>query len=289
MDVNEILFRCHRLGDIMTESKSTITDKQLELVNTLQSKMKRTEKQDEELARLLHKRDNPELSATAKTYCEQLYLEAKTGRRKMMTNKYIEKGLREEEAGLTLISLVKNVFLKKNNQRLSNKFITGEVDTYIGESVKKAKWVYDVKIAWDIFTMPYFNKSVNPDYEYQGQGYNALTGADGTSIIHCLVNAPANMIVREKERIYYMLGCPDETDAKYMESRIEIEKSMIFDLKQFIKDNPTYDLDCKDWKFDIPQEDRLVEFVIGREEKMILSIYERAQECRDWIETNLMK
>ena len=66
IDPSELLFRCHRISDIMSDGRNQITDKQLETIDALMIKMKRTEKQEEELARLIKKRDNPEISVSAK-------------------------------------------------------------------------------------------------------------------------------------------------------------------------------------------------------------------------------
>ena len=292
IDPSELLFRCHRISDIMSDGRNQITDKQLETIDALMIKMKRTEKQEEELARLIKKRDNPEISVSAKTYSEQLYLENKYNRKKMITSKYLEKGLTMEEHCLTLLSLTKKIFLKKNTERISNKFLTGEPDAYVGESVKRAKEGHDVKAAWELFTMPYWEK-IDPKYEWQDHGYIALTGAERWTTSHCLVNAPPGLIVKEKLDMFYRLGV-SENSPEYKEKAIEIERNMIFDMAQFKKDNPYFDLNSEvpenpeEWEFNIPLEERIVSFVVERDNKIIESIYERVMECREYIKTTLI-
>lgn len=115
----------------------------------------------------------------------------------------------------------------------------------------------------------------------------ALTGAKRWTTAFCLVNASASLIDAEKKRIYYSLGCPDDDNVDYHKKCISIEKNMIFDLLQFKKDNPHYDMACNNWEFDIPMSERVVEFTVDRNESEIEALYERIKLCRVWMENNL--
>ena len=63
---------------------------------------------------------------------------------------------------------------------------------------------------------------------------------------------------------------------------------MIFDMAQFRSDNPNFDLECTEWTFDIPLEERIVEYCIDFDEEKLNSIKKRIKECRQWIENNLL-
>jgi hypothetical protein len=290
IDPDKILFRASSVGKIMGNSKNLITDKQLETIDELQAKRKLTDNQEKELRRLIEKRDNPDtLSETCKTYLRELYKSVKYQREKIVTSKYLEHGIQAEESAISLLSLEKGIFLKKNKERLFNRYVTGEPDVYLGPSIKQAEEGYDTKVCFSLFTLP--DKKVDqidPDYFFQNIVYCALTGAKQWTTAYTLVNASASLIQREKERIFYMLNTPDDSDEEYMRRKIEIEKAMIFDLDQFKKDNPFYDMDCKDWTYDIPRKERLVEYTVHRDSQVIQSIYDRVEECRKWIKDNLL-
>lgn len=95
--------------------------------------------------------------------------------------------------------------------------------------------------------------------------------------------------MREKEALYYKMNCPDETNEKYLQAKIDIEKNMIYDIEQFKSDNPNFDIDCKEWIYDIPLNERVVEFEINYDENEAQAIKNRLIECRNWMNINLFK
>lgn len=223
-----------------------------------------------------------EKTKTCTDYITKLFLENKYNRREQFETKYIEKGIKQEEDALTLLARVKKYFFKKNSERLYNEFITGEPDAYIGKSINSCKEGFDVKCSWSLWTFPFGEEKLNSDYRYQNLGYMDLTGAEKWTTVYCLVNAPANLILNEKQKLWYKMDCPDHTNEKYVEKVVEIEKNMIFDMVQFKRDNPGFDIECKDWCYDIPAKERVIEFVIERDEKEIEKIHDRVEECREW-------
>lgn len=289
IDVDKILFRASSVGKIMGASKNQITDKQLERIDELLAKRSRTANQEIELRKLQEKRDNPDtLSETCKTYLRELYKSVKYQREKIITSKYLEHGIQAEESAISLLSLEKGLFLKKNKERLTNRFLSGEPDVYLGPSIRQAEEGFDTKVCFSLFTLP--DKGVDeldPNYFFQDMAYCALTGAKKWTTVYTLCNASASLIQREKERIFYLLNTPDDTDEEYMRRKIEIEKNMIFDLAQFRAENPHYDLDCQDWRYDIDRKERLVEYVVHRDSSVIQAIYDQIETCRKWIKDNL--
>ncbi len=223
-------------------------------------------------------------SLTCKRKLISIYREIKYGRYYTHTNKYTEKGVKMEEDGITLYARVRKINLVKNSKRITSDFFSGEPDIVL------PKETIDIKCSWSLDTFPHpLTDKPDPAYEYQGLGYMDLTGSEKHTIAYCLVNAPANLVIKAKEHLWYNMSCPDDSDQEYMRERINIEKNMIFDAVQFKKDNPAYDFDCKEWVFDIPKEERVVEFVIERDEKKIIALKDRITEARDWINVNLFK
>ena len=253
MNTTDIIIRCSALGQVMTEPK------------------------------LKFDKEAGNLSETAKTFCKNLYREIKYKRHQEFSSKYTEKGIAMEEDGLTLLSDVRNKFFQKNSERLTNDYVTGEPDAFIGKSIKEAVEGFDVKCPYTIWTLPFKDEELNKNYYWQAMGYMWLTGANKWTIAYTLVNAPSSLIVAEKQRLWYSMNCPDDTNPQYLRKRIEIEKNLIFDMKQFLKDNKGFELDCKLWDYDIPKEDRLVEFVVNRDEAAIQKIIDQVVKCRKYL------
>lgn len=222
MDFSNYKFHCSSLGKIMTESRT-----------------------------------KEPLGETCKKHLLECYLYAKYGRRKMIENKYIEKGNLAEEDAITLYSLVTNTMYVKNTEIFENDFIVG-----IPDIIHKGK-VKDIKNAWSIHT--FFENMVtalNKDYVYQVNGYMALTESAEGSIVYTLVNTPDILIEQEKSKLRYKMGLIDpEANEVYLQAAAEIDRNCIFD--------------------DIPKEDRYMEFIVPVVD--MDKIYSRVMECRTFL------
>ena len=258
MDFNNYKFRCSSLGNLMTGSLGLTDNQGLEL-----SRLEEKESQGKELtplqvikkAELINKRDNPELSETTKSYLLEIFIEQVYGRKKDLTNKYLEKGLLCEEDSLQLLSDYKGKFLLKNKERFNNEFITGEPD-YVGDII------IDTKSSWDLFT---FHKAeLTKNYEWQLRGYMALKGIEKAELAYCLVDAPLHLILDEQRRLSYKMGVIDtDTDEAYLEAAEQIEKNLTFS--------------------DIPTKEKVKIFEVQRDEKSEKELYERIKLCRDYL------
>lgn len=293
-NANEIFFRCSSLGKIMGEG-NVLTEPQKKKLFELQTKIKLTENQSEELAKLLKKRDNPELPDTCKTHLVDVFVASKYGRREEIKSKYIDKGNAREEDAITLLSRSVGVFLTKNSERLFNDYIQGEPDLFIGEDIRKAEVTIDTKVSWSAHT--FFrakNKDLNPEYYWQGNGYMNLTGAKKHIVAHCLINGTDKIITDEKKRLYYQLEITSELShnyEEYIEKCKQIEINHIFDLDSFLKEYPYFEFhnDVTKWEWDIPMKERLCVFEFHRDESEMNKISARVEECRKYMNENLFK
>lgn len=227
--------------------------------------------------------DSDELTKGHITACKKLYRQLRYSRNPNYGSKYMDKGNMMEEEAITLLCRLKKMFLTKNKERLINDFISGHPDLFNGKDILKTKEGWDTKCSWDVFTFPFPDEKLDSKYYWQNMGYLWLTGAEKWTTSYCLVNAPANLILAEKTKVFYRLGCPDATDPEYIHECIEIEKNMIFDMAKFVKDYPNFDLDCKDWQYDIPIKERLIEFEVVRRNYEIELIKERVIKCREYL------
>lgn len=225
----DILFRCSRLGQLMTEPKSK----------------------------------SETLSETTKTYLEEVYLYEKYGRKKDFSNKYIQKGNLSEDDSVTLYSRVTKQLFFKNEDHISNEWIIGTPDLYVGDELTKADEIIDLKTSWDIFT---FYKSkregINKDYYWQLQGYMYLTNAKHSKLAYCLVNTPETIINDEKRKFMWKANFIDE-NAITDEVFAEIERCSLYD--------------------DIPMEDRVHIINIDYNQEDIDRLKLRIVQCREYI------
>src|SRR6185369_7240288 len=238
-------FRCHRLGDLMTDGKSSITDKQLEQIYILGNKGdKITNKQREELDRLIEKRDNPRLSQTAKTYIKELAIEIKYGRKKEIVSKYLEKGRRVEDMAIIALNELHGKLYSKNSERKTNGFLTGESD------VVENDFLRDTKASWDVYSH-YANEWLNPKYEWQMRGYLELYDKPVGYIDHVLIDTPEDIIQDELRKASWKLGYQDLP----MELEEEIRHSLTFE--------------------DIPLEKRVITFEVIRDPGKTKKLFDR--------------
>ena len=234
MDFSKHLFRCSSLGYLMTEPKSN------------------TEK------------ESGELSETVKTHLADVFVSAVYGRETDIQNKYCEKGIEVEQDSITLYSLYKSNFYKKNEVHLNNGYIQGTPDIFIGADIHHATFVPDIKSSWDIFT--HFRnrgKELNKMYYWQMQGYLELTGAKDGCIAYCLVNTPERLVEAEKRKLWYSLGGDYCNMEIYEQGANSLEA------------NGNYD--------DIPLEQKIIEIPIKKNYSDIEKLYKRIDKCRAYL------
>lgn len=234
------------------------------------------------------------MSATTKSVVRQMYIEKKYSRRKEITCKQMEKGILQEQAGIELYSKFKGRTFVKNAIRLYDDYITGEPDFTDNENILNCTEGFDMKCSWSIHTFPFPDDKLPDSYEWQNQSYmRLLKKAQRWTTVYVLVNTPAHLINDEKMKLWYKLGKPEQNEdqespeaiiyAEYIELSIEIEKNCIYDMETFKKENPGFDLDCKNWTYDIPISERIREFVSIRDDEKIKSMPITINSVRDYM------
>ena len=229
-------------------------------------------------------------SLTCKRELINIYREIKYNRYNTFTSKYTEKGIKMENDAITLLDKVMRMngydgpMLRKNAERLTNDWFTGEPDIILEDET------IDTKCVWSLSNLPHImTDEMDKAYEYQGYAYMDLTGAKRHTVAYCLVNATGQLVLREKEKVYYQMGMPDSEIPEYLKAKQNVEIDMIFDIQQFRKDNPGFEFDNESWEYDIPKQERVVTFTIEASEPAIQAIKDRITECREWMGANLFR
>lgn len=212
------------------------------------------------------KAKDDKLGETCKSALLEIWIEETYGRRKDITNKYMEKGTLQEEESITLYSLGTKTFYKKNTEQVSNDFLIGTPDLYKGETIMTAEEIKDIKTSWDLFTyFAVFSKPVNPKYKWQMQGYMDITGAKDSGLVYCLVDTPLHLIEDAKRKLQWAMNVIDpQANPELLKQFDQIEKNMTFSL-------------------DIPKEHRWIEFKISRDSEMIDEAHEKLPLCRNFL------
>lgn len=208
------------------------------------------------------------LSEGAKTHCVDTWVRWKFDRNEEIFSKYLEKGTSVEEDSITLYAMHTGVFFTKNESRLSNDWIQGTPDLFIGKSIDEAEVIIDLKSSWTVYQ---FHRArmgeVKDAYYWQLQAYMWLTGAQKAKLAYCLVNATDDLIRDELRKAQYALRLQlgDETP-EYIERAKNIERLHIYDLAGFRKRYPNFDLysPLHEWKYDIAPSERIHIFEIDR-------------------------
>lgn len=236
-------------------------------------KDKLTVNQEEKLESFLKRKENilkgDIFSTTAISELKNIYALAKYGKSPVSISKDystpILNGIMSENESLKLVSDLDGIDYKKYKKTISNAYIKGQIDAFVGKSVKRCSKVVEIKTA---VSMQSLVTSVGYEellkkYKWQLAGYLYLTGAEVGEIIHCVVTYPEKIINEEIKKFKFKAvnwGMPIE----YMER--EIEK---------IRFNLTFD--------DIPAEERVIRVRLERNEEDILMIKNKVKATRKWL------
>lgn len=276
VDVDKILFRCSSLGYIMQDAKgksnrqkydeafqslSDGTNEYASLANTntktAEKLLAKLGKLSETVDKLEPVKDLPHLSETCKTHLCDVYTAYKYGVHEDVRNKYLSKGVIQEEISIDLYSEYKGIMYRNNKERRKNDYIEGESDIICDyENI-----VTDIKTNWSIFQFNRLEgKPVNTNHIWQGRGYCWLFDKPRARVAYCLVDTPKKLVaIEHKKLLYDFIG----NDEDYKTACDEITK------------NHTYG--------HIPISERVREFDIEFTEEHKQKIIDRVTECRRWL------
>lgn len=156
-------FRAHILGDLMTASRS---------------------------------KSNP-ISETAKSKIRILAKEEFYGFRNLISNKFLEKGIDQEEETIDLINKVRLTDYKKNKKRVENEYLTGECDILLDDRI------IDVKTSWSLSTFPATkSEGMDKGYEWQLRAYMMLYDKPCSELIYGMVTTDPELCKYESPELH---------------------------------------------------------------------------------------
>lgn len=199
------------------------------------------------------------LGETAKSVVENYWLKEQFGFYEEVTTDEMYKGLLVEQDSMALVQKVLGgEFRTKCNDYLENEFLMGNPDIVL------SKVVEDIKSSYTLRT--FYGSELTDLYEYQGRGYMALAGKDKFRLIYCLVDTPAEIIIKLKKRLFYQYDS-DEFNLDYIRLSKQIETNHL---------PSRIPLDV------LPLHKRIKIFEIERDISIENKIYEQVKKCRNY-------
>ena len=133
------------------------------------------------------------LSETAKTFVMEKAKEDFYGIRPNISNKFTEKGIRNEDLGIEMVNQSRFMEFKKNTERISTDWLTGECDINTGDKI------IDIKCSWSFDTFPAFQEEADKavkksGYDWQLRGYMMLYNRPMGEVIYCLTTTPPDLL-----------------------------------------------------------------------------------------------
>jgi len=266
--------RCSAINKILSNSRDNpvITDKQAVLLSELEKKDNLTDKQKEEVARLVVLRENASkiiLSDTCIDYLMEVYAWETEGmipvNKESMDLMQLKKGKMAEKQSIELISIVEDTWYEKNDIRVSNEYLSGEPDIFSGNSIMDAESITDAKSIWDYpGYLQKLHKPLESGYPEQVKGYCDITGAKKGQIARVLVDTPEEIIQDMKWKIAKKFGAVTTESPDFLEEWAKWERSMKFSHIPIAQ---------RVYRIPVPL------FTTQEQQK----VYDRVKICRDWL------
>lgn len=190
------------------------------------------------------------LSETCKSYVRDQWIADTYKREKDFTSLAIQKGLMNEEQGITALSLHLGEMITKNQKHYSNDYITGTPDLMIDDTV------YDIKCSYNIWS--FAKAELTPAYDWQIKSYMDLLGVKKGYVVYVLTNTPESIIQAELRSIVWKLQDDDD----------------MLEIEQGLRKEMTYD--------DIPAKDKIKLFPVEYSQEAIENLYGRVELCREY-------
>lgn len=137
------------------------------------------------------------LSVGAKTAIIQMAREFVYGYDSIVSTKYMTKGIECEDQSIDLLNSVLFTDYKKNTERKTNDWITGEADLVCEDCIR------DIKTSWSLDTFPVLEEMCdNKTYWWQMQAYMWLYEKPKAEVCYCLIDTPEELIGYENRALH---------------------------------------------------------------------------------------
>lgn len=286
-DFSDWKFRCSQLGDLMTDVKFGLTERQQQTFKAYNERYMGngrplTKKQLQDFFDLGNKKhsQNGQLTKGVLTHLKDVHKGAVLARSKKVRTKYVDKGIAGEETAITLYCNVTGQLFLKNKTSFENKYIKGTPDN-------TQKKIRELKTSWDFSTFPLYDEKPDPMYEWQVMGYQDLTKIKDGEIIHCLIDTPAKIIDDEIMRLDWQHQIMT-MDYNIKESAIPLVVETISNhiytrqaLEAYCHQSENVYIDWFDDFSEVPDALKIKIFEVEYDKIKIQALYERIRKARE--------
>ena len=167
-----------------------------------------------------------ELSVGAKTYVTKLAKEMVYGYDERISSKYMDKGIRVEDASIDLYNAVMLASYIKNTERRTNDWLTGEAD------IVATHKIIDIISSWSLTTFPVLaEQGEDKGYEWQLRAYMMLWEKPYAEIAYCLVSTPDDLIGWEAPSLHQV----DHINRELRVTVVPYERDLVLEEKIKVK------------------------------------------------------
>lgn len=170
-----------------------------------------------------------ELAVGTKTWLKKLAKEDHFNYKPNISSKPIVKGNDCEEVSIELRNKVYFKNTKKNTERKTSSWLTGECDLVEKESVD------DIKTSWSLETFPAFTEDAEKlikksGYDWQGRGYMLLWEKPKAKVTYCMVDTPNYLLTEYDDLSIHKVS---HIDPKDRETTVVFNRDKDIEVKMF--------------------------------------------------------
>lgn len=203
-------------------------------------------------------KDAGNLSATAKTFVLNTWLQNEYGYSEFTQTDAMTKGLMQEQDSMELVQeVLGGQFRVKNRERFKNEYLIGTPDIILPDCIE------DIKTSKNLRT--FIDADVEPMYEAQAMTYMELKWIHSYRLIYALVPDSPESIVRAKERLVWSFG-GDYSNADYIAQCEQIQHN-------------------NDIIMTIPKEKRIKVFTFEWSKDYMDRLYAKCDKAREYYNT----
>lgn len=204
------------------------------------------------------------LSLTCQKELIKIYNKEMYGRKKEIVTSCMEKGILCEPDSIMLYSKLEGVIYTKNEELLENEWFIGHPDIYLGDDIRNAEEVDDIKSSWELDTFtPKLIETADKSYEAQLNVYFDLCNCNKGHIVYTLVDAPPSVLNAELRKLLYAMDVISEESPEYVKAAKELTKNLTFQ--------------------DIDYRERVIKIPIQRNDELIEKMKAKVPILRQWL------
>lgn len=180
----------------------------------------------------------------------------------------MRKGTDGQSESILMYSKVEGEIFIENSERIENEFFIGTPDLYLGDDIRNAKQIDDIKNSWSLKT--FSHKIIEPldnAYKYQLNVYFDLCNCEVGHIVHTLISMPQAQFKEECDKLLWRMANKGEIATEYAPEYLDAVEKL---KKEHIYDH-------------IPEKERVFKQKVVRDDELIEKMKQKVPKLREWL------